>query len=134
MLGATELQEKVVGSVRHVWLAGLGAALLAQEEGGRFLDSLVEKGEAFEKQEGSPVAKMKETLKEATDKATSTWDAVAKRIDGEVAASLRRMGVPTRDEIATLTRRVDALIASVDKLRAKTTPGSAETSDAGIKG
>jgi poly(hydroxyalkanoate) granule-associated protein len=53
------------------------------------------------------------------DKATSAWDNVTQRIDEQVASSLHRMGVPTREEIATLTARVDALITSVDKLRTK---------------
>ncbi len=120
MLGVAELQEKVVGSVRHIWLAGLGAAVMAQEEGSKLFDTLVQKGEEIEKQGGSPMAKMKEGFKEATDKAASTWDTVGQKLDEQVSASLHRMGVPTREEIATLTRRVDALIASVDKLRAKT--------------
>jgi polyhydroxyalkanoate synthesis regulator phasin len=111
MVSVTDVQEKVVGSVRNIWLAGLGAAVMAQEEGGKMFDTLVHKGEVAEK--------------EATGKAASTWDSVSNRFDQQVAASLHRIGVPTREEIATLTRRVDALIASVDKLRAK----AATTSD-----
>lgn len=105
MVGVTEIQEKVVGSVRSIWLAGIGAAIVAQEEGSKMFDTLVQKGEAAEKQ--------------ATDKATTTWGTVTEKFDQQVSASLHRIGVPTREEIATLTRRVDALIASVDKLRAK---------------
>lgn len=106
MLDVTEIQEKVVGSVRNVWLAGLGAAFLAQEEGTKMFDTLVHKGEKVQK--------------DATEKASTAWDKVSHRFDSQVAESLHRIGVPTREEIATLTRRVDALIASVDKLRAKT--------------
>ncbi len=114
MLGVTELQDKVVDSVRNIWLAGLGAAVMAQEEGSKLFDTLVHKGEEVEKKGGSPLAMVK-------DKATTTWDNVTQKIDDQVGGSLRRMGVPTREEIATLTKRVDALIVSVDKLRAKTT-------------
>ena len=113
MLGVTELQDKVVDSVRNIWLAGLGAAVMAQEEGSKLFDTLVHKGEEVEKEGGSPLTKMR-------DKATTAWDNVTQKIDDQVAGSLRRMGVPTREEIATLTKRVDALIVSVDKLRAKT--------------
>lgn len=118
MLGVSEIQEKVVGSVRHIWLAGLGAAVMAQEEGTKMFDTLVTKGEAAEQ--------------EATTKATSTWDAVSHKFDEQVAASLHRIGVPTREEIATLTRRVDALIASVDKLRSKTGTTGTEVVDQSI--
>lgn len=100
-----ELQERVVGSVRHIWLAGLGAAIMAQEEGTKMFDTLVQKGETAEKN--------------ATDKASSTWDTFGQKFDEQVAASLHRIGVPTREEIGTLTRRVDALITSVDKLRTR---------------
>ena len=107
MLAVTDIQEKVVGSVRNIWLAGLGAAVIAQQEGTKMFDTLIHKGE--------------EVQKEMADKATTTWDDVSHRFDKQVAQSLHRIGVPTREEIATLTRRVDALIASVDKLRGKTT-------------
>jgi polyhydroxyalkanoate synthesis regulator phasin len=110
MLPVTENQEKVVGSVRSIWLAGLGAAVIAQEEGTKMFETLVERGEKAQK--------------DMTEKATVTWDKVTHGLDEQVAQSLHRIGVPTREEIATLTRRVDALIASVDKLRANT-PASA---------
>lgn len=129
MRPVTEIQDNVVDSVRHIWLAGLGAAILAREEGSRIFDNLVQKGEEIEKRSGSPVTKVKDGLKEATKKASDTWDTFAQKFDDQVAASLHRIGVPTREEIATLTRRVDALIASVDKLRARTPNGHADTTD-----
>lgn len=122
MLGVMEIPEKMVGSarqiwmgsVRQIWLAGLGAAAMAQEEGSKMFESLIKKGEHAEK--------------EALDKAETTWDNVSHRFDKQVASSLQRIGVPTRDEIATLTRRVDALITSVDRLRTKT-PSSVSAVD-----
>jgi polyhydroxyalkanoate synthesis regulator phasin len=126
MLGVAELQDKVVDSVRQIWLAGLGAAVLTQEEGSKLFDTLVHKGQEVEKQGNSPVTMLK-------DKATSTWDTLSQKVDEQVAGSLHRMGVPTREEIATLTRRVDALIVSVDKLRAKTL-GSEATAETVVQG
>jgi polyhydroxyalkanoate synthesis regulator phasin len=128
MLGVADVQDKVVDSVRQIWLAGLGAAFLAQEEGSKLFDTLVQKGQEVEKQGGSPVTMLK-------DKAASTWDTLSQKIDEQVGGSLHRMGVPTREEIATLTRRVDALIVSVDKLRAKTQAASPEaTAEAVVQG
>ncbi len=126
MLGVTELQDKVVDSVRNIWLAGLGAAAMAQEEGTKLFDTLVHKGEEVEKKGGSPLTMMK-------DKATSAWDNVTQRIDEQVGISLRRMGVPTREEIATLTKRVDALIVSVDKLRAKSPSAQVALAETGAE-
>jgi polyhydroxyalkanoate synthesis regulator phasin len=127
MLGVNELQDKVVDSVRNIWLAGLGAAVLAQEEGSKLFETLVQKGQEIEKQGGSPVTKMK-------DKAASTWDNLSQKIDDQIASSLHRMGVPTREEISTLTRRVDALIVSVDKLRARTANTPESMAEAVIEG
>ncbi|MGE5813634.1 MAG: phasin family protein [Acidobacteriota bacterium] len=128
MLGVAELQDKVVDSVRQIWLAGLGAAVLTQEEGSKLFDTLVHKGQEAEKQGSSPVTMLK-------DRATSTWDTLSQKVDEQIASSLHRMGVPTREEIATLTRRVDALIVSVDKLRAKTLAVNPEaTVETGVQG
>lgn len=127
MLGVNELQDKVVDSVRNIWLAGLGAAVLAQEEGSKLFETLVQKGQEIEKQGGSPVTKMK-------DKASSSWDNLSQKVDDQVASSLHRMGVPTREEISTLTRRVDALIVSVDKLRAKTANTPESMAEVAIEG
>jgi poly(hydroxyalkanoate) granule-associated protein len=41
--------EALQGSVEQVWLAGLGALALTEEEGSKFFHSLVKKGEVVEK-------------------------------------------------------------------------------------
>jgi poly(hydroxyalkanoate) granule-associated protein len=41
--------ETLQGSVEQVWLAGLGALALTEEEGSKFFHSLVKKGEVVEK-------------------------------------------------------------------------------------
>lgn len=122
MRAVAELQENVVDTVRQIWLAGLGAAIVAQEEGSRMFDTLVHKGEEVEQKSGSPFARMR-----------GTWESVTQKFDEQVAASLHRIGMPSRDEIATLTRRVDALVASVDKLRARSVSGREEARDEVVK-
>lgn len=112
------------GSVHKVWLAGLGALSAAGEEGNKLFNNLVEKGEKYEKEGGKRVEDMKSKAEEAAgkvrDQAETTWDKIEQRVDDTVATVLRRTGVPSREEIATLTRRVEELTAVVEKLKAKT--------------
>jgi len=121
-----ELQKDLKESVNKVWLAGLGALAAAEEEGSKLFKSLVEKGEAYQKRGEERFDDVKQRVEDATDKAkeraNSAFDKVEEKIDDVVAAALRRAGVPSRDEIATLTKRVEELTAVVDKLKpAKTT-------------
>ena len=116
-----KLQDDLKESVHKVWLAGLGAVAMAEQEGSKFLKNLVEKGEEYEAKGKERFGDVKEKVEEATGKAReraeSTWEKVGDRFDEAVATALRRMGVPNREEIATLTRRVEELTAVVEQLR-----------------
>lgn len=116
-----DLQKELKDSVNKVWLAGLGALSAAEEEGSKLFKSLVEKGEAYQKRGEERIEDVKQRVEDATDKAkeraTSTFDKIEEKVDDMVAAALRRAGVPGRDEIATLTKRVEELTAVVDKLK-----------------
>jgi hypothetical protein len=50
----------------------------------------------------------------------TTFQQLSKGLDEQVTAALHRMGVPTRREIATLSKRVELLTASIEKLKPKT--------------
>lgn len=116
-----KVQEDLKESIHKVWLAGLGAVAMAEQEGAKFLKNLVEKGEEYEAKGRERFSDVKEKVEEATGKAReraeSTWEKVGDRFDETVAAALRRLGVPNREEIATLTRRVEELTAVVEQLR-----------------
>jgi len=106
------VQDDVRESAHRVWLAGLGALAAAEEEGSKLFKRLVEKGEKLE-------AKGKERVDEAKSKVGSAWEDVGEKLDEQIAKALHRMGVPTRDEIRKLTRRVEELAAKVDQLHGK---------------
>lgn len=132
-----KLQDDLKESVHKVWLAGLGAVAMAEEEGSKFLKNLVEKGEAYEAKGKERFSDVKEKVDEARGKAReraeTTWEKVGDRFDETVAAALRRLGVPSREEIATLTRRVEELTALVEQLRDTKAPSkkaSAKKADA----
>ena len=120
-----DLREELSQSVHKVWLAGLGALSTAGEEGTKLFKNLVEKGEAYEKRSRERLddvaSEVKAKVEGAADKARgsaeSTWDKVESKVDQSVSDALGRFGVPSRDEIATLTKRVEELTAVVEKLK-----------------
>jgi len=123
-----ELPKEVTDTAHKVWLAGLGAMVMAEEEGSKFFKSLVKKGEEYEGKGKVQFDKLRDRLATATGKAGKAWTEVSDKVDEQVAAAMARLGVPTKDEIATLTARVEELTELVEKARhpktAKTTARS----------
>lgn len=131
-----ELPKELKDSVNKVWLAGLGALAMAEEEGSKLFKSLVKKGEEYEvkgKAEiGKELGKLKEIVVEVRGKAGKALEEVSGKVgdklDDQVSAALARLGVPSKDEIATLTARVEELTTLVEKLK---TPKAAKASSRG---
>ncbi len=121
----TELKE----NAHKIWLAGLGALQAAEEEGSKLFKNLVERGESFENRTRERYDEVKDQVdhaaEDAKEKVESTWDKIESRLDDAVTQALGRLGVPSRDEIATLTQRVEELTAVVEKLKpAKKAPAA----------
>ena len=110
-------------SAHKVWLAGLGAVAVAEEEGSKFFKNLVKKGEKFEerrkKQVDEMVGKVKGGVDDVRDEVESRWSKLSDSFDRKVGQAVERLGVPSRDEIHKLTRRVEDLTAKIDGLKAK---------------
>jgi poly(hydroxyalkanoate) granule-associated protein len=109
-------QQDIKQSAQKIWLAGLGALAVAEQEGARMFDTLVERGRDWE-------GRGKERMGEARSKVEHAVDDVEERLDSRVAAALRRFGVPTRDEIHELTRRVEELNAKLGTLNLRSPKG-----------
>lgn len=102
-------------SAQEIWLAGLGAFALAGEEGGKLFKQLVRKGEGMEKMNK---ARINVLVGKAEDLRGEARTAVAKLtvpIETGMTNAMHRLGVPTRREIATLTKRVEELTKVVAK-------------------
>ena len=119
---AKEIQHEIADNAHQIWLAGLGAVATAQEEGGKLFKSLVEKGENFEKAGKHQVEKARGAVSGVKVVAESYWETFERTIDDKVTAVIHRIGVPTKDEIDTLTAKVESLTDAIDKLRAKEAP------------
>jgi len=114
-----DLQNDVKASAHKIWLAGLGAMSLAGEEGSKLFKSLVEKGEDFENREKPPVEAVKSTYEKTREAAGEFISRVEDGFNDKVAAALQKLGVPTRDELADLTNRFEALVTAFENLHKK---------------
>ena len=99
-------------SVEQVWLAGLGALALTEEEGSRFFRALVKRGEGFERDTKVRLRKAMTAAREAPGAAVTR---IETELDDTMTGVLRRLGVPTKREINSLTRRVEGLATTLDR-------------------
>ena len=115
-------------SAYNIWLAGLGAFSLAGEEGSKLFQQLVEKGSEMEQVNKDRISQLGEKLEGLKGDAQSAVQKMANPIENTINSAInstiQKLGVPTRDEIVTLTKRVEELTKAVAK--AKTTGRRAE--------
>ena len=127
---ARRIGKTVIDSAQQIWLAGLGAFAKAQAEGSKLFDSLVKEGTSLDaKTRKFTQAKVDEargnvesTLGQVRERSQETWDKLEKVFEARVSRALGRLGVPGRDEIRTLTRRVEELSQEMRKLNGSGTP------------
>ena len=117
-----QVQNEIAENAHQIWLAGLGAVATAQEEGGKLFKNLVEKGQKFEKVGRDKVDQAKGTVSGVKVVAESYWETFERTLDEKVTMVIHRIGVPTKDEIDTLTERVENLTSAIEKLRTKEAP------------
>ena len=113
------LQDELKESAHRIWLAGLGALAAAGEEGTKVFDRLVDRGREYESRGREEARKQYEGARSSADDLWETWSG---KLDDAVTKALHRMGVPSRDEIRTLTQRVEELNAKVEMLKPRVTP------------
>jgi poly(hydroxyalkanoate) granule-associated protein len=127
-------QDEVRESAHKIWLAGLGALAVAEQEGSKLFSELVQQGEKYEgeaKERAKSVAESAQTaardaaaqakkVAEAAGRAAEgLWTKTGDGLEESVARTMSKFGIPTRDEIAALSRRVEELTLAVERLREK---------------
>lgn len=114
---AKDMQE----SAHKIWLAGLGALSAASEEGSRFFQHLVDKGEKVQTQGRKGFDSLRDQVgtgaKKARRQVENAVDDLWEQIDQRMTEAMHRFGVPTREEIHSLTQRVEELNTKIDSLR-----------------
>jgi len=121
---ARGISKTVMDSAQQIWLAGLGAFVKAQAEGGKLFESLVKEGAALDaKTRKFTDAKVSEargnveaTLGQVRERSQETWDKLEKVFEDRVSRALNRLGAPGRDEVHKLTLRVEELSREIRKL------------------
>lgn len=100
-------------SAQQIWLAGLGAFAKAQAGGSKVFEALVKEGETLQSRTKEVAA---EKVTEMTNRAAGTWDRLEQVFEDRVARALHSLGVPTKQDVQTLTRRVHELTTVVHQL------------------
>ncbi|NJL28508.1 MAG: phasin family protein [Thermoanaerobaculia bacterium] len=120
-----DVQGELKDAASQIWLAGLGALSAVEEGGSKLFKDLVEKGKGYESRSREAFDSAKGRVEEAAEKAKSSaenaWEKAQSQLDDSITSALHRFGVPTRDEIATLTKRVEELTAVVEQLKPQKT-------------
>ncbi|MEX2497264.1 MAG: phasin family protein [Wenzhouxiangellaceae bacterium] len=146
---------RVQDNAHEIWLAGLGAFALAQEEGtnlvrrggklinettgqvisesSKLFERLVSEGKKLEGKgrkmaedaAGGVRSDVEGRVGKVREQARTNWDKLEKVFEERVARALSRLGVPTSDEIQQLSERVQELNTRVRELAKAQQSGSA---------
>lgn len=108
-----EVRKKVSETGRDVYFAGLGMAAIANDRAQRVFDGLVEKGK--EKGQSETTEKPAKATNLARDAYARTMD----KVQQGFGSTLRRLGIPTRQEISELSQSIEQLTEKVQNLHAK---------------
>ena len=106
-------------SAHEIYLAGLGAFALAGEEGNRMFRDLVKRVAGMEKSNKARLQKLAGRADRLQGQARTAVTRLATPIEAGMTNAMHRLGVPTRKEIATLTKRVEELTRVVAKSKAR---------------
>jgi poly(hydroxyalkanoate) granule-associated protein len=109
----SESSNALLGSLRRVLMASIGAVVLAQEEIEEFLGKLVDRGEIAD-------ADARRLLNDVVDGRVRVVQDGTKRAEGEldkrVETVLSRLSIPSKSDIDTLSARIAELSDKVDEL------------------
>jgi len=122
-----QLADAVRASAQQIWQAGLGAFAKAQEEGGKVFSKLVKEGTDLQKRtqklaEGK-VSDVSDTVSKmagnVSKQASGSWDKLEQVFEERVSRALASLGVPTRKDVAALTKQIEELSKTVAALSGK---------------
>lgn len=114
---AEKFSKALGDSAQQVWLAGVGAFGRAQAEGSKLFDALAKEGGNLEQTArrfaGGRADRVRDAVETrvgaARERATDTWDRLEKVFEDRVQQALVKLGVPGREDLRDLSRRVDTL-------------------------
>jgi len=131
------MQARLLDMLHQVWLAGLGAAAKAQHGAPKVFEELVAEGarihtgtrDAAEKALrgafGDVQSALNAGVNSAREGAADAFENLEKVFRTRVHRALTQLGVPSADEVAALSKRVDALNANISQLARTRKAGAA---------
>lgn len=107
------LGKDVTDAGRNLWLAGLGVMAELQTEGKKLFDTLVERGAKFDKSQLRPLEK------KLGNRVDGWRDELEQRVEGAVTGTMKRFGMPTREDFEALSARLETLSSKIDQVTAR---------------
>lgn len=127
-------QARMLGALHQVWLAGLGAVSKAQHGAPKVLDDLIAEGARFQSDTrgaaeealrgvlGGAQSRISAGVGQIRGQASDALENLEKIFQTRVHRALAQLGVPSASEVAALSKRVDTLNKSIDRLGAGKLP------------
>jgi poly(hydroxyalkanoate) granule-associated protein len=109
--------DEIKRNSNKIWLAGLGAYAMMEEEGREAFDRLVDKGLELEKENsrGQQFA-TDSKLDELKSRANQTMDRIERAFDLRVSSALGRLGISRKSDLDLLHEKIDRLAAAVEQM------------------
>jgi poly(hydroxyalkanoate) granule-associated protein len=118
------VQSAVVDNVHKVFLVGLGAAAMAQDEIVNLIGKFAEQGEQTEQKVRESLNEMTENRKKQAEEAKQKAGDVNKKAEEEMKnrmeSALNRFNIPSRTEIKALDEKISTLSEKIDELNKET--------------
>ena len=121
------MAQNVKDSAQQIWAAGLASFAKAQGEGSKVFEALVSEGQKLQKKTQSAAeeklsavaSKVTGIASDVGAKAGPQWDKLETIFEARVAKALQGLGVPTKADIDSLIKRIDALAVATGVQPAK---------------
>ena len=113
--------KQVKESASKVWLAGLGAVAMAEEEGGKLFQGLVAKGKEFEEEGRERIEQAMERVEKLAGKAKKRVETATSDVDLMIVGSVDMDQLDTilRDLEKDLGREINYVLCSRSEFKAK---------------
>lgn len=109
--------DEIKRNSNRIWLAGLGAYAMMEEQGRDAFDRLVDKGMELEKEnsKGQPLA-ADSRLDDLKSKANQTMDRIERAFDLRVSSALGRLGISRKSDLDLLHEKIDRLASVIEQM------------------
>jgi poly(hydroxyalkanoate) granule-associated protein len=114
-----DIRKLVKESAQKCFLAGLGALSFAGEKGSRLFDDLIKKGKDFEFKGKERVENREDSMTEIRKMAESYGKTFESAMDEKLKKVINKIGIPTKEDISNLNKRIEALMANLEGILSK---------------